>query len=75
MTEDHQKLEFVNKFLATVLEKWGDKILETTKPNLEITAKAIYEVDKFQLEIEEEPASLTSYYYLLSEEDKILGAL
>ena len=75
MSEDYHKLEFLNKFLETVLEKWGSKILETTKPNLERTAKAINEVDKFQLEIEEEPASLTSYYYLLSEEEKNLGAL
>jgi hypothetical protein len=75
MTEDQERLEFVNKFLATVLEKWGSKIFETTRPNLERTAKAIFDVDKFQLAIEEEPASLTSYYYLLNEEDKILEAL
>ena len=68
MTKRYSKRVYINDFVSYALEKWGGFLVNTIKPSLERTAESIYEVDKYQIEIDEEPVSLTLYYYLLQEE-------
>ena len=68
MTKRYSKCDYVKDFVSYALEKWGSSFVKTIKPSLERTAEGIYKIDQYQIELDEEPASLTLYYYLLQEE-------
>ena len=55
MSDKTKKEEHIDRFMKTAHERWGDEEYELLKPALEKTVEAIYEVEEFNLEPDDEP--------------------
>ncbi len=51
--------EILNRLLEAAIIEWSREAVEEMRPAFETAAEAIWEVEQFQLEPEEEPALLT----------------
>jgi len=56
MASERGKDEVLNRLLEAATVKWGRGVVEAMRPAFESTAEAIWKVQEFQLEAEEEPA-------------------
>jgi hypothetical protein len=54
--------EILREMLRAATEKWGADKVEELRPSLETMARAIWEVESFQLTPEAEPASATTIF-------------
>lgn len=60
--DEASKKEFVKHLLDAALEKWGEKEVASIRSALERTAEAIWEVEGFELELEDEPVTRVNHH-------------